>query len=259
VLDWTRDAAARLDALMTADDRVAVLTDEVAALEAELVSLSLQLSERRQQAATEFGARVSGELRHLAMGRAQLVVEVTRRTDPDGPELPSGEHIRLSRHGIDDVDILLAANAGAPARSVTRAASGGELSRVMLALEVVSAGTGGPPTFVFDEVDAGVGGRAALDVGARLARLAEQAQVIVVTHLAQVAAFADRHLVVRKTDDGVITSSSVVAVEGDARLAELSRMMGGDPESDAGLAHARDLLDQTRSVRVRSEETARAV
>jgi DNA repair protein RecN (Recombination protein N) len=134
----------------------------------------------------------------------------------------------------------------------------------MLALEVVGAGTGGPPTFVFDEVDAGVGGRAALDVGARLARLAEGAQVVVVTHLAQVAAFADRHLVVRKADDGVITSSSVVAVEDDERLAELSRMMGGDPESDAGLAHARDLLEQTRAMRAatrsaESEESAPAV
>ncbi|HET8595141.1 MAG TPA: DNA repair protein RecN [Intrasporangium sp.] len=264
VLDWTRDAAARLDELVTADDRVAVLTEQVGSLEAELLGLSLQLSDQRQRAAALFGTRVSEELRHLAMGRAELVVDVTRRTDPEGCELPSGERVRLTPHGIDDVDILLAANAGAAPRSVTRAASGGELSRVMLALEVVGAGTGGPPTFVFDEVDAGVGGRAALDVGARLARLAEGAQVVVVTHLAQVAAFADRHLVVRKADDGVITSSSVVAVEDDERLAELSRMMGGDPDSDAGLAHARDLLEQTRAMRAatgsaEAEESAPAV
>ena len=125
----------------------------------------------------------------------------------------------------------------------------------MLALEVVGSrssaldGASGPPTFVFDEVDAGVGGRAALDVGARLAALAEHAQVIVVTHLAQVAAFADRHLVVHKADDGRITSSSVSVVDGDARLRELSRMMGGDPDSEAGLAHAGDLLEQTASAR----------
>jgi len=109
-----------------------------------------------------------------------------------------GEPVRFSRHGVDDVEILLAANPGAPARSVTKGASGGELSRVMLALEVVT-GSGDVPTFVFDEVDAGVGGKAALDVGARLAALATSAQVIVVTHLAQVAAYADRHLVVRRT------------------------------------------------------------
>ncbi|MGN6751973.1 MAG: DNA repair protein RecN [Intrasporangium sp.] len=256
VLEWTREAAGRLDELMTADDRVALLTEQVSSLEAELLDLSLELSECRGQAATRFGTRVSEELRHLAMGRAELVVQVTRRTDPEGSELQSGERVRLSRTGIDDVDILLAANAGAAPRSVTKAASGGELSRVMLALEVAGAATGGPPTFVFDEVDAGVGGRAALDVGARLARLAEQAQVVVVTHLAQVAAFADRHLVVRKSDDGVITSSSVVAVADDDRLAELSRMMGGDPDSDAGLAHARDLLEQTTALRESADREA---
>jgi DNA repair protein RecN (Recombination protein N) len=134
----------------------------------------------------------------------------------------------------------------------------------MLALEVVGSrsqaghGPSGPPTFVFDEVDAGVGGRAATDVGARLAALAEHAQVIVVTHLAQVAAFADRHLVVHKADDGRITSSSVSVVEGDARLRELSRMMGGDPDSEAGLAHASDLLDQTRGTRGSSTRRPRS-
>jgi DNA repair protein RecN (Recombination protein N) len=195
---------------------------------------------------------------------------VRHRLDPDGVALPDGERVRLSRLGIDEVEILLAANRGAPPRTVAKAASGGELSRVMLALEVVGADRGGldgahgplagsrgdrraertgPPTFVFDEVDAGVGGRAALDVGARLAALAEHSQVIVVTHLAQVAAFADRHLVVHKADDGRVTSSSVRVVAGEERLRELSRMMGGDPDSEAGLAHASDLVDQTAAAR----------
>jgi DNA repair protein RecN (Recombination protein N) len=248
VLLWSQQSAARLDELLTADDRVVELDAEVAALEAELVAASVELSRLRHTAAAGFGKRVTAELRHLAMGRAELVVEVTPRADESGAVLPSGERVRLGPLGFDEVDIRLAANPGATPRSVTRAASGGELSRVMLALEVAGSGTGGPPTFVFDEVDAGVGGRAALDVGARLARLAEHAQVIVVTHLAQVAAFADRHLVVRKSDDGVITSSSVTVVEDEARLSELSRMMGGDPDSDAGLAHARDLLAQTSAM-----------
>jgi len=143
------------------------------------------------------------------------------------------------------VEILLAANPGAPARSVAKAASGGELSRVMLALEVVTGAQGGAevPTFVFDEVDAGVGGRAALDIGARLAALARHAQVIVVTHLAQVAAFADRHLVVSKSSDGHVTSSGVVSVDGDARLRELARMMAG-VDSATALEHAAELLAQ---------------
>jgi len=143
---------------------------------------------------------------------------------------------------------LLAANPGAPARSVSKAASGGELSRVMLALEVVT-GSGDVPTFVFDEVDAGVGGKAALDVGARLAALATSAQVIVVTHLAQVAAYADRHLVVRKTDDGHITASGVVVVTGEERLRELARMMGGVEDSDVAIEHAKELLGQASTSR----------
>ena len=212
-------------------------------------------------AATDFAARVSEELSHLAMGRAVVEVRVEQRSAEDGLPLPSGKRVRIGRHGADDVEILLAANPGAPPRSVAKAASGGELSRVMLALEVVGSSTvapdgaatarrpGTPPTFVFDEVDAGVGGRAAIDVGARLAALADQAQVIVVTHLAQVAAFADRHLVVHKSDDGAITSSSVTVVEGADRLRELSRMMGGDADSEAGLAHARELLEQADALR----------
>jgi DNA repair protein RecN (Recombination protein N) len=121
----------------------------------------------------------------------------------------------------------------------------------MLALEVVT-GSGDVPTFVFDEVDAGVGGRAALDVGARLALLAKSAQVIVVTHLAQVAAYADRHLVVGKTDDGHITASGVVAVTGEARLRELARMMAGVEDSEVAIEHARELVEQAAGASVAS-------
>lgn len=260
VLAWSQAAAARLDALVTADDRVHGLESTVEELTVALVAAASDLTAARTAAARDFAVRVSEELSHLAMGRAVVEVRVEQRTAEDGLPLPSGERIRIGKHGADDVEILLAANRGAAPRSVAKAASGGELSRVMLALEVVGSSPGRqdgraaprpgtPPTFVFDEVDAGVGGRAAIDVGARLAALAEQAQVIVVTHLAQVAAFADRHLVVHKSDEGAITSSSVTVVEGDERLRELSRMMGGDPDSEAGLAHARDLLEQTAAVR----------
>ena len=146
---------------------------------------------------------------------------------------------------------MLAANPGAPARSVAKAASGGELSRVMLALEVVT-GSGDVPTFVFDEVDAGVGGKAALDVGARLAALAGSAQVIVVTHLAQVAAFADQHLVVaqdrRRPRHGRPGWSPSTARSG---CAELARMMAGTPDSEIAVEHARELLEQARAGRGR--------
>ena len=246
VLAWGREAAARLDTLLNADDAVAGLERREAVLRSDLGAAAAELSAARRAAARALGAAVSSELAHLAMGSAVVDVAVGSRPADDGLAVPgSGERVRYTRHGVDEVEILLAANPGAPARSVAKAASGGELSRVMLALEVVTGarGTAEVPTFVFDEVDAGVGGRAALDIGARLAALASHAQVIVVTHLAQVAAFADRHLVVSKSSDGHVTSSGVVRVDEDARLRELARMMAG-VDSETALEHASELLAQ---------------
>ena len=183
------------------------------------------------------------------MDKARVEVAVEPRGDESALEVTSadGTTRRVGPDGADVVEVRVAANRGAPPRSVAKAASGGELSRIMLAIEVATAGSTGSqvPTFVFDEVDAGVGGRAALDVGARLAALARTSQVIVVTHLAQVAAHADRHLVVHKAHGDQVTASGVRPVEGDERLGELSRMMGGD-DSSVGLRHAHELLEQCR-------------
>jgi DNA repair protein RecN (Recombination protein N) len=259
VLAWEKQAAATLTELLGADDRVAALDEETARLRHELAARAALLTHERTSAGAELGRRVTAELAHLAMSSAQVTVAVTARDDPEGPLgrdglMVGGRSVRWNRSGVDDVEIQLSSGPGNPPRSVVRAASGGELSRVMLAIEVVSAGAAadgvsGVPTYVFDEVDAGVGGRAAVDVGARLALLAQHAQVIVVTHLAQVAAYADRHLTVRKSDDGRVTSSSVRVLEGEDRLRELSRMMGGDAESPAGLTHAQELLDQAARAR----------
>ena len=142
---------------------------------------------------------------------------------------------------------MFTANPGSDPRPLAKAASGGELSRVRLALEVVLAGDEEGGTFVFDEVDAGIGGAVAIEVGRRLARLAEHSQVIVVTHLAQVAAFADTHHVVVKSSDGAVTTSGVTAVADDDRAAELARMMAGMEDSETALAHARELLNQART------------
>ena len=147
-----------------------------------------------------------------------------------------------STSGRDDVSILLAPHPGAQPRPVARGASGGELSRVMLAIEVVIAQTDPVPTFVFDEVDAGIGGAAAIEVGRRLARLARSSQVIAVTHLAQVAAFAGNHLTVVKENDGTVTASSVRRLDGADREAEMARLLSGLPDSEAALTHARELL-----------------
>lgn len=230
VLVWSKSAAAEAAELAGTDDRIEDLRGQLATLEPRLDDAAAKLSAVRRRAAGKLQKSVTAELAHLAMGSARVDVVVT--TDPT----------RRAPHGNDEVEILLAANKGAEPRSVARAASGGELSRVMLALEVVTA-TGNVPTFVFDEVDAGVGGAAALDIGARLASLAQHAQVIVVTHLAQVAAYADRQLVVHKSDDGHITASDVTAVAGQDRLAELARMLGGVSDSEAARQHAQELLD----------------
>jgi DNA repair protein RecN (Recombination protein N) len=246
VLEWGRQSAARLDTLLNADDTVAGLRVRLDELRGELGEAAGSLSAARSEAAAGLAARVTDELSHLAMGKAVIDVSVATRAADDGLRVPGlGDSVRYTRHGVDDVEILLAANPGSPARSVAKVASGGELSRVMLALEVVTGGTGGGgvPTFVFDEVDAGVGGRAALDIGARLAALAQHAQVIVVTHLPQVAAFADQHLLVSKSSDGHITASGVHALAGDERLRELARMMAG-VDSETAIEHARELMEQ---------------
>jgi DNA repair protein RecN (Recombination protein N) len=242
VLAWAAGAEDRLLQLDGADDRIAALEAEDAALESSLGTLAAELSAARTAAATTFGEAVSAELTDLAMPHAEVTAAVTQRPAADGEGLPVGERrLHAGPEGVDDVELLLVPHPGAPARALHKGASGGELSRVMLAVEVVFAGSDPVPVMVFDEVDAGVGGRAAVEVGRRLARLARDHQVLVVTHLPQVAAFADQHLQVQKQDDGSVTRSGVVALDDEARVAELSRMLAG---LDSGLArgHAEELL-----------------
>ncbi len=230
VLAWTKPAATRLLELEGDDDRIAGLAQEEAELAERVTELASQLSALRQDAAERFSGDVTAELTALAMPHASLVAVVRPLAEP-GP------------HGADDVEIRLAAHPGAPPLPLNKGASGGELSRVMLAIEVVFAGADPVPTFVFDEVDAGVGGKAAVEIGRRLARLARLAQVIVVTHLPQVAAFADNHLVVMKANDGLVTSSGVSRLDQAGRVRELSRMLAGLEDSEFGRAHAEELLD----------------
>jgi DNA repair protein RecN (Recombination protein N) len=236
VIEWGKAAAARLAELDSSDETIAALVDQEASLSARVAELATRLHELRAAAAEKFAADVSDELTALAMPHAKITAVLASLPEP-GP------------HGIDDVEIRLAPHPGAPALPLHKGASGGELSRVMLAIEVVFAGADPVPTFVFDEVDAGVGGKAAVEIGRRLARLARQAQVIVVTHLPQVAAFADNHLVVAKADDGRITSSGVLRLGHADRVRELSRMLAGLEDSEFGRAHAAELLDLAASDR----------
>ncbi|HEY9324215.1 MAG TPA: DNA repair protein RecN, partial [Agromyces sp.] len=223
-----QSGSARLAELDDDGDRIERLTADLVRVAAELDDAAAALTAARIDAAERLGAAVTVELRALAMPDARLVVEVAAGA--------------ASVHGRDDVAILLAPHPGAEPRSVSKGASGGELSRVMLAIEVVIAAVDPVPTFVFDEVDAGIGGAAAIEVGRRLARLAASSQVIAVTHLAQVAAFATNHLSVVKANDGSVTASDVRRLDGAEREAEMARLLSGMPDSDAALTHARELL-----------------
>ncbi|MBC9735470.1 DNA repair protein RecN [Nocardioides marmotae] len=258
VLAWAETSARRLFELDGTDERIEELRAERDELRAELGGLAGELSAARSEAAGRLAEQVTAELGLLAMPHARVSVEVRQtELDPDGapatgagaPLLVGERHLRFGSSGVDEVELLLAANTGSEPRPLHKGASGGELSRVMLALEVALSETSPVPTFVFDEVDAGVGGTAAVEIGRRLARLARSAQVLVVTHLPQVAAFADRHVVVEKSSDGTVTSSGLTVLDEAARERELSRMLAGMTESDTALAHARELLEVAASAR----------
>ncbi len=232
VLAWADDARRRLGELDVSDEALEALEAARDAARAEVDELGAQVSAGREAAAEGFAAEVGRELAGLAMKSARVSFSIESDPAAPGPD------------GIDEVALLMAAHPGAPPRPVHKGASGGELSRVMLAIEVVFAGADPVPVMVFDEVDAGVGGQAAGEIGRRLARLARRHQVVVVTHLAQVAAFADTHLVVDKSADtgAGVTATDIRAVDGEDRVRELARMLSGLADSDTGQAHARELL-----------------
>jgi DNA repair protein RecN (Recombination protein N) len=258
VLAWAERGALRLSELDGDDDRIERLTARRDELRSQLAGYAAEVSLARSTAAEKFAAAVTTELAELAMPHARIAVHVAQRviaTDPGSdetrdasalpvpdPDTGAERLVAFGPNGVDDVELRLAPHPGAPLLAIGKGASGGELSRVMLAVEVVFAGADPVPTFVFDEVDAGVGGKAAVEVGRRLARLARTAQVIVVTHLPQVAAFADRQLLVRKENDGSVTSSGVVVLDEAQRRRELARMLSGLEDSELGRLHADELL-----------------
>ncbi len=246
VLEWAERGSARLLELDGDDERITELTAERDGLRAELSLLAQALTDARVEAATRFASAVTAELASLAMPHARVTIDIRQVEDPEGVEV-DGRPVAYGPSGTDEVELLLAPHPGAQPRPIAKGASGGELSRVMLAVEVVFAGSDPVPTYLFDEVDAGVGGKAAVEVGRRLAKLAKSAQVVVVTHLPQVAAFADRQLLVEKTNDGSVTRSGVKVLEGEDRVRELSRMLAGHEDSVSARAHAEELLAAARA------------
>lgn len=239
VIAWAEASREVIAEVADDDSTISELEARLEVAQSELRAAATGLSRARLKAAKKLGASVTGELHELALPDAEFSVGVESTEDPSG----------WSLSGADQVEFMLLAHKGGAPRPLAGSASGGELSRVMLAIEVVLAGADPVSTFVFDEVDAGIGGRAAVEVGRKLAKLGQTSQVLVVTHLPQVAAFADVQLVVSKGADGMVTSSHVSAVTGDARVTELVRMLSGLEESTAGAAHARELLDLAAAAR----------
>ena len=235
VLDLERRAKFELDNVDISDDGIRNLEAKTLAAQHEVTTLADQLTALRSEGAEALASAVTEELHGLAMAGASLLVSVAKTAE-------------LGLHGQDEISINLSSYPGAAPRPLGKGASGGELSRIMLAIEVVLAKGKTTPTFVFDEVDAGVGGAAAIEVGKRLARLSKQTQVIVVTHLAQVAAFADNHLRVEKASDSTFTASSVRRVDGEERVAELARMLSGLGDSENARTHAAELVALSKTL-----------
>jgi len=228
LLAWVTENRPRVAELEGGDEVLGQLREELAQVKADLIKSAADITKARNKAAAAFSAQVTGELESLAMPGATVQFKLSSANP--GPS------------GADLIELGLISRPDSPWIPMSKGASGGELSRIMLAVEVVLAAADPTETFVFDEVDAGVGGAAAVEVGKRLARLARSAQVIVVTHLPQVAAFADRHLVIARSDGQEVHSSSVSEVQQGERVAELSRMLAGLADSQAGTQLAEELL-----------------
>jgi len=241
LLRFRADAAAELDRLERHEELLAEDERRLAELEAEMASAARALGAARREAAAKLGPRVQRELRQLGMDRAAFEVATI--------DLAAGD---WGLRGAERVEFRFTANPDEPNRPLARIASGGELARTMLALQVVLSGDDDAPTMVFDEVDAGIGGRAASVVGDKLAALGGSRQVLCVTHLAPIAALADQHVRVAKSVRGGRTRATTAVIVGDERAAEIARMLGGDASGAAALDHARALLRARRARPARS-------
>jgi DNA repair protein RecN (Recombination protein N) len=236
------EASSRLEDLQGGDSKLAQLQNESLVCFDELKDLGIKLSASRASVAKKLSVAITSEMALLAMPNAKLSVQVTT-SDGSKPE-------NFSATGLDEVLFLFTSHTDGKLLPLAKAASGGELSRVMLSIEVVLAKNSPVGTYIFDEVDAGVGGKAAMEVGKRLALLAQNSQVIVVTHLAQVASWADNHFVVSKNESGSVTQSNILEVSGADRRKEIARLLSGQEDSKTAQEHAGELLDMVAMSRL---------
>ena len=234
-LERAKAAKNEIADLSGGEERVAALKSELNDARKELLKAAKFLSDVRVEAAVRLTTAVNKEIAELAMPNARFACEVSAQDNPKDEDFDAT--------GINEISMKFSAHQNGELLSISKAASGGELSRLMLAIEVVAAGNSPLGTYLFDEVDSGIGGKAALEVGKRLKKLALDSQVIVVTHLPQVAIWADRHLIVNKDSSGSISESSISIATGLARESEIARMLSGVSDSEHAQEHARELLD----------------
>ena len=241
-------------------EELATIEDLPSAIESVEKEIQMQLSElaisaqkihdSRLDSSTKISLAIEKELKSLSMPNADFKVRIETSEDQAGLKIKVDKnetHLHFDNYGVDQISFEFSANPGQPLRPISKVASGGEMSRIMLAIELVFSKSGASKTMIFDEVDAGIGGAAAIEVGKRLKALAKNHQIVVVTHLPQVAAFADKHLKVEKSASGNITTSSVIELNSGARVTEIARMMAGIQDSASALEHARELLGMSQS------------
>lgn len=237
------EAQRELEALTGGAGGIEALRVRLDELERDAAKIASSLSATRTIAAERMSAEIEQAIHDLRMGRASVVVQVTQQASPEGLPLPSGSRVAFDATGIDRVEFMLAANLGEALRPLARVASGGETARLMLAIKSILASADATPTLVFDEVDTGVGGRSGQVVGEKLWSLTSGHQVLVITHLAQIAAFGDAHFRIAKQDREGVTLTDIHEITGDERVAEVAEMLAGEPPTPATLKSATEMLD----------------
>ncbi|MDN9010001.1 DNA repair protein RecN [Brevibacillus laterosporus] len=241
ILEYAAGIQDELDEIQHYDDRLQQMEKTLREAEADVAVEALELSTIRRELAIELANLIEHELKELHMERARFAIEIRHIPDERGIEV-EGNRVRVSSRGIDEIEFLIAPNPGEPLRPLTKIASGGELSRVMLAIKSILATTEQVGTLIFDEVDTGVSGRAAQAIAEKLARVARHRQVLCITHLPQVASMADAHFYIQKQMDEQETSTTVVLMSAEERVNELARMLGGAEVTEKTKEHAKEMI-----------------